>query len=108
MTTQSNDTYNGWTNYETWNANLWIDNDWQLSERIALITADLFSSYEDTNDITHKLSESIKAHFIDDMPELGASFYSDMINASLSEVNFYEIASHYVENELLAQEQDKI
>ena len=104
MTTQSNDTYNGWTNYETWNANLWLDNDWQLSERIALITADLFSSYEDTNDITHKLSDSIKALFIDDMPELVASFYSDMISASLSEVNFYEIASHFVENELEAQE----
>ena len=93
----TNTKYNGWTNYETWNANLWIDNDQQLSETIALITADLFSSYEDIGDITHKLSESIKAHFIDDMPELGSNFYSDMINASLREVNFYEIANHYVQ-----------
>ncbi len=23
----TNDTYNGWTNYGTWNVNLWVDND---------------------------------------------------------------------------------
>ena len=25
--TNSNTTYNGWTNYETWNVALWLDND---------------------------------------------------------------------------------
>lgn len=93
----TNTKYNGWTNYETWNANLWIDSDCQLSEHIALVTADLFGSYEDIAEITYKVSEFIKDQFNDNAPELGASFYSDMISASLREVNFYEIASHFVE-----------
>ena len=104
----TNTKYNGWTNYETWNANLWIDSDWQLSEHIALVTADLFSSYEDIAEITCKVSEFIKDQFNYNAPELGASFYSDMISASLREVNFYEIASHFVETELEAQELEAI
>ena len=104
----TNTKYNGWTNYETWNANLWIDSDWRLSEHIALITADLFSSFEDVAEITYKVSEFIKDQFNDNVPELGASFYSDMISASLREVNFYEIASHFVDSELEAQELESV
>jgi hypothetical protein len=96
--------YNGWTNYETWNANLWIDNDWQLSEMCAMIAADLFGSYEDHDTMTHILAERIKEAFEDNQPELPASFYSDVLNASMREVNWFEIAAHYIENEAECQE----
>ena len=96
--------YNGWTNYETWNANLWLDNDWQLAERCAMITGDLFGSYEDHDKMTDILANHIKQWFEDDQPELPASFYSDVLNASMREVNWHEIARHYVNAEAHQQE----
>ena len=96
--------YNGWFNYETWNANLWLDNDWQLAERCAMITADLFGSYEDHDKMTDILANQIKQWFEDDQPELPASFYSDVLNASMREVNWHEIARHYIEAEAYQQE----
>jgi hypothetical protein len=95
----SNTKYNGWSNYETWNANLWIDNDWRMNETIALTTADFFGSYEDLDKITNLVAQEIKSMFIDMMPDVENGFFSDVMNASFKEVNFWEIARHYVEAE---------
>lgn len=97
--------YNGWSNYETWNANLWIDNDWGLSENIALHTADLFGIYEDADDITSMVADYIKDIFLDLAPDV-EGFYCDIINSALKSVNWHEIAEHYVNDELSVIEQE--
>lgn len=98
-------TYNGWSNYETWNANLWIDNDWGLSENIALHTAGLFGSYEDADKITSMVADYIKDIFLELAPDV-EGFYSDIINSAIKTVNWHEIAKHYVDSELSVIEQE--
>ncbi len=37
--------------------------------------------------------------FVDMMPDIESGFFADVMNASFREVNFHEIARHYVEAE---------
>ena len=91
-----NDTkHNGWTNWETWNANLCIDIDWRMSESFALQAGDLLGSYE-SDEAIERLSGRIEEYFREQMPETNG-FFDDVIGMAMREVNWREIAKHYVE-----------
>jgi len=98
-------TYNGWTNWETWNAALWIENDWHLSESYALQAGDLLSSY-DEDDCIEKLADIIESDFDELMPEV-SGFFADMLNGAMREVNWHEISKHYVQDWVDAYEADQ-
>lgn len=98
--------YNGWTNYETWAANLWIDEGrnyyveragevyaeskadkpFTREERAALDLADILK--DEHEEAAQDMLESAKAT---------ASLFADILNAGLKEINWYEIAQHLVE-----------
>jgi hypothetical protein len=90
--------YNGWTNYETWNVKLWMDND----------SADQAFWEEETEHVCnhcrgdkfmaiHKLAKQIKDAHLEAAPEVTGT-YADLLGAALSEVNWYEIAEHMVDD----------
>jgi hypothetical protein len=91
--------YNGWWNYETWNCKLWLDNDQANYENIKDHIDHLkVKSNLTKNDLVYKLSQYLE-HLINmETPELKASMYSDMLSASLREINFLEIAEAYYED----------
>lgn len=105
-------TYNGYTNYETWCVNLHLDNrqatqeEWQGEARAALEVAreDLeavsdvpFDDRRVRDDAVFILSRAMKDTFGGEMCPDVDGFYGDLLRAALSEVNWHEIAQHYID-----------
>lgn len=106
MTMEESKTYNGWTNYETWCVNLWMDENrghyaelaqetWERSEADSYFTRDARA--------TLNLSDALKDEFeqgqcdLLEQAKLSSSVWADLLGAALSEVNWHEIAGHYIE-----------
>ena len=109
MTEDTDKTYNGWTNYETWAINLWMDNSQCDRDYFARLASDAQhyptpSQYQTLNQrILHTLIASLESHFDDAMPELDGVF-ADMLNAAMCEVNWCEIAEHLIESNPIVAE----
>ena len=84
--------YNGWTNYETWNFNLWITNEEEDYSHALELAFDSENEY----DLSKKL-ESWAIEMADDCSFVHG-FINDMVNSSVKEVNFYEVAEHLWED----------
>jgi hypothetical protein len=85
--------YNGWWNYETWCVGLWIDNDQGLYN----MRRELVAQYDDL--VNYELAERIKTWVDGMVPDLGATLWSDLLGAALSEVNWLELADSWREEE---------
>lgn len=95
-------TYNGWSNYETWAVNLWLSNEegsyrhW--TDRTRELLAD--SAGEDADRsalarLARELEESVRGEC-----EIGmASLPADLMNAALGEVDWWEIARSWIEDQ---------
>ncbi len=94
--------YNGWTNYETWAVNLWMSNDqgsdfyWNETAQEVYNDADTDKSFTREERATLNLSDRLKDEHEQSQPELGATLWTDLLGAAMSEVNWYEIAEHYI------------
>jgi len=88
-------TYNGWTNYETWAVKLWIDNEegtqryWEYMAREAVRR-----QYKDRAKC--ELADELRLEHEEAAPDIAGTVYSDLMNAALSSVNWYEIAENII------------
>lgn len=93
--------YNGWTNYETWNANLWLRND-PASESYWLDRASesLADNNGDTSEATYQLAGEIEdeaRYWANEaFPESG--MLQDLLGSALSAVDWYEVAEGFIED----------
>lgn len=101
--------YNGWTNYETWNVALWIDNEegsydyWRDRARECLDDNDNDKG-EAVNDLRKALADEIE----ENNPLAGqSSMYADILSANLREVNWYEIAANWIDEVYEEPEQEE-
>jgi hypothetical protein len=83
-------TYNGWTNYETWLVNLWIDNSEGEQQYWHDRAAWCLKHQPEEGDAVHGLRETLRGEFD------CSSYFS--LRAALSEVNWHEIAQHYIDS----------
>jgi len=102
--------YNGWTNYETWVTALWLDNDHetQCYWREATRECRIFSPSDDQvkkgywtieEAARFWLAGRLKDEVTERSPIYEASLYADLLGAALQEVNWLEIADHYLAEE---------
>ena len=86
----SDKTYNGWTNYATWRVNLEIFDGFETSEMFALTTLEAWD-----------LGLVLKEYVEGDIYEAGGgegNIAVDYALAFLSDVNWYEIAKHMIDD----------
>jgi len=89
--------YNGWSNYETWLCNLWF-NDFDFTDMM-----DMFEQCEDKCDVLDIIENYIKeyvAEFVEYSlpPASQHGFIYDMFYAAISEIDWRDIAEHYVDD----------
>ena len=105
--------YNGWSNYETWNFKLWLDNDEDLHNYIIGEIKKIKTIGTSHIHEVSEVSNFLRSYIEDNVPNLNVStrsqsvhglmsdkngFYNDILNAALRDINTYEIAESYLED----------
>jgi hypothetical protein len=104
-------TYNGYSNYETWAVQLWIDNTesksayWRrLAEEVYNHQASEQVHFSKVEDATCILAEKLRDSYNGGMEALlsdgnaTGTVWADLLNASVCAVNFHEIAKNLMES----------
>ncbi len=95
----SDTTYNGWSNYETWNVNLWLSNEEPLYDEVRRM-ADVARDDTDIEQARQELADDLKP-FVEELVFGNEEVYGirgDLLNHALGMVDWYEIATTWIED----------
>lgn len=85
----TDETYNGWTNYETWLVALWLDNEPATYQDMTELAATMKTETE------FRHADAIKAYVDELRPDGGSGMLEDLVTAALARVDWTAIAEHY-------------
>ena len=90
--------YNGWTNHATWLCNLWFDD---LAPLFEDYIEDLSDEHDSKDELLDTLAQWIEDH-VDDYVELTIDedngFIMDLVSSAVNNIDFKDIAEHYVDD----------
>lgn len=89
-------TYNGWTNYATWLCNLWFDN-FDFSDDIEDLSGECDSKMELLPLIENHI-ELVVEDYLAAVVDESNGFVSDLIQSAYNDIDFRDIAEHYVDD----------
>ena len=90
--------YNGWTNYSTWLCNLWFSDFTPLFEDHIEDLSDEHNSKDELLDTLEEWIESDITEYVECNVNEENGFIMDMINHALHEIDYRDIAEHYVDD----------
>lgn len=94
--------YQGWNNYETWATNLWLSNDHGLYDMVRDWAREALDQpneddWEQAGEhAVRVLADQIKEYLEEQSPLAEAGLYSDLLHAAMSEIDYAEIAEHWI------------
>jgi len=93
--------YNGWSNYETWSVNLWINNDQDSLNYWNKVTEFCYSEKQNPEgsyiEAVYKLSNYLEEQFNEGTP-ITEGLYGQLLGGALSVVDWREIAEHFCDD----------
>lgn len=100
--------YNGWTNYETWVVKLWMDNDaandsyYREQAQSVYDEAKATQTFSRADVATIAFADFIRVEHEERQSKLmpDAGVFTDLLNAAMTEVDWHEIAAHYIDDGL--------
>ena len=102
MTHDETRTYNGWSNYETWAVNLWLSNEEGSYRRWTARARELLAECPDPapdRSALTRLAGELKEAVTEECAIRTATLAADLMNAALGEVDWYEIARSWIEDQ---------
>lgn len=99
--------YNGWTNYESWLVALWLGNEPWSYNGILELTENIQRENEESDwigGLAAAIEEFCEQNYFYHIDNSGLA--SDLLRSALSEVNFEEIAKHYLDDYPLEPEEE--